>query len=550
VRWPRRARRVLPELLFAALLLVHLVPVALLERFPTQDGPSHLATVAALLRHDAVPAFQRWFVPNWGLQPNWLVQLGLAGLLRLASPEGAQRALLCALVLALPLAFRLALPPTTRGRWAALAVFPFVYSYPFHMGFWSFTWGLALLFGVLGVWRVFRGRLGPGRGVALGLLLAVAYFCHPTALLAALVALSALLGWRAALALTRSRGRARRRAAVVAAYRARALGLAAAAAPAAALLARFVAAQGDHPSLREKAVTLAGKLAALYTLVSFDRREILLSLPVAVALAAAVAWRLVARGGGRRPRPRPVDGWLAAAAAFTVLYFAVPDVAASGAQIGDRLALLPYLMLTLWLGWSAGRAAELRRVAVGVAALSVAALVLRAPGYLAFERDMAEVASLEGALPRGAAVLPLTLTPFGVRPDGRRVAWRVRVFQHVTGFAAARRDLVDLDDSQASTDHAPVRFAPGRDAFRALGGDAALEGDPPCVDLGAWLARGGRPDAVVVLGAGTAAAQVPCAREAVAVVRALYGEPVVSGPRGLVAIFGPGGADGAERAAR
>ena len=45
----------------------------------------------------------------------------------------------------------------------------------------------------------------------------------------------------------------------------------------------------------------------------------------------------------RRPRRRalrPHDGWLLAAVAFAILYFAVPDVVAAGAHVSDRFALV------------------------------------------------------------------------------------------------------------------------------------------------------------------------------------------------------------------
>jgi hypothetical protein len=229
------------------------------------------------------------------------------------------------------------------------------------------------------------------------------------------------------------------------------------------------------------------------------------------------------------------------------LYFATPDVAAAGAQISDRLALLPYLCLVVWLGLAAGPARDVRRLASVLLVLSLAAVALRVPRWVALDRDLAEYASVADAVPRGSVLLPITYSPYGVADDGGRQAWRIRPYQHAAGYVAAERDALDLDNSQANTDHCPVRFAPGPNPFRILGPGDAMEGDPPCVRLDAWREAGGRLDTVLLFGRPAPGGADACAEATLATLAAEYERVAVSQPRGLVQVFRWRGGSGDRR---
>jgi putative flippase GtrA len=54
-----------PRLLFAALLVLHVVPIWAVHYFPTQDGALHVENVLALLGHASSPLLQSWYLPNW-----------------------------------------------------------------------------------------------------------------------------------------------------------------------------------------------------------------------------------------------------------------------------------------------------------------------------------------------------------------------------------------------------------------------------------------------------------------------------------------------------
>ena len=133
-------------------------------------------------------------------------------------------------------------------------------------------------------------------------------------------------------------------------YVRRALATALFALPTLALMAWFLAHQPRPYAYRPPLLAYVKHFVSLYALVSFDRRELVLTAAVALVVAGAVALTLRSR---TTRRLRPVDGWLAAGVVATVLYFLTPDSVADGAQLNDRLALYPFFAALLWLAFAA-----------------------------------------------------------------------------------------------------------------------------------------------------------------------------------------------------
>jgi putative flippase GtrA len=529
-----------PRALFAALLVLHVLPIWVVEWFPTQDGPLHVENVLALVGHASSPLLQQWYLPNLGAQPNWLTQGILAALLEAVSPVVAEKIVLSGYTALFVLAFRAAMPRGTRGWWAALLAFPFVHAFPFHMGFWNFCYGFALAFLAAGFFLRTRGRMGAGRFAALAVLAVLLFLAHMVAFGGAVVAIAGVLAWRASISLGRARGRPARRALVARGYAGRAAVALAAALPGLALAAVWLAAHRGHEAMRVPFLELASKLAVGYALVSIDRRELLLSAALMLAMFVAFVHLVLVRAG-RGPRRRPHDGWLAAAGAFVVLYFAVPDVVAAGAHVSDRFAWFALVSAAAWIGAGSvsAPAVSLRRIAVAFAVIAVAALGVRFQKQRELSALTAEFVSAKDAVGSGRVLLPLALAPHGPRDeDGFRLGYRVKPFLHAAGWIVAERGGVDLKNSQANTDHCPVRFPPERNPFTTIAGSLGrMEGTPPCVDLAA--AARVPADYVLVWGATREELGTPCGGALQAALAAGYEPVFLSEPRGLLQVWKP-----------
>jgi hypothetical protein len=299
-----------------------------------------------------------------------------------------------------------------------------------------------------------------------------------------------------------------------------------------------VLAHRNQQSGRMPFLELAAKLGVGYALVSIDRKELLLGAAVTLTLFIGVVHLLLARPT-RGPRFRPYDGWLLAAVAFVVLYFAVPDVVAAGAHVSDRLALYALLSVALWIGSGAAPWRSQRRLAVALAAIALVALGIRFAKQRRLSDYLAEYVAAGDVVGDGRVLLPLALSPAGPRDaSGWRLAYRVKPFLHATGWIVAERGGVDLKNSQANTDHCPVRFPPGRNPIVDIAGSLGrMEGMPPCVDLRAKDA--GAADYVLVYGATKEELDTPCGA-ALAAELARGFEPVyLSSPTGLLEIWRP-----------
>ena len=533
-----------PGALFAALLVLGLLPIWAVTHVPTQDGGNHIEAVLGLLRLPRSALLQHFYLPNYGPQPNWLTQILLAGLVHVTTPRVAEKLVLSGYLVLLPLAFRAALPGTARGRWAALAIFPFLHSYPFHMGFWNFSYSLVLFFVALGYWHRRRGRLDLRRGAGFTAITLLLFLAHSVSTAAALAAMAALLGWRAGLAVVKGRGRPRRQRRAALGYLRRAAVTGVFALPTLALMATFLVRQPKPFSYRPPLLDYLKHLVSLYALVSFDRRELLVTAAVALVVAGAVALTLWQRGTRRL---RPVDGFLAAGVLATALYFLTPDSVADGAQLNDRLALYPFFAALLWLGWAAVPLPRVRAAALALTALFLAGSALRLVKYRQLDAYLEEYASAAPHIAEGSVILPLTFAPFGPRQDGavdgkKLLSYRVQVFQHAAGYLAAERHGVDLDNSQANTHHTPLRWRDELNPFTYLNTRPfGLEGEPPCVELWPYSALGGRIDYVLVWGATPAAALDECGAAVLGELAAGY-RRVYASPRGMLQLFQPVGA--------
>jgi putative flippase GtrA len=526
--------------IFAGLLLLHVLPIWIVRYFPTQDGPLHVENVLALLRFRDSPLLQHWYVANWGAQPNWLTQAILAGLLQVVGPVTAEKLVLTGYTVLFPLGFRALLPPGRDGWWAALAAFPFVHSFPFHMGFWNFCYGLALALLAVGFWARRRGRLGPVRWLALAVLSLLLFFAHSVAFAGAFLTIGALLAWRLALALHRARGRPARRRLVLRAYALRSSAAALAALPGGALLLAWLLAHSDSLSSRLPFLELAAKLATAYALVSIDRREILLACAVSLVLFVGVVHLALVRATGTRTL-RPYDGWLLAAAAFAVLYFAIPEVVAAGAHVSDRLALFSLLSVTAWIATGAAPAIAVQRVALALAGIAVVVTGIRLEKQLQLSAHVEEYVAAAEALGPDRVLLPVPVSPHGPRDEnGRNLGYRVKPLLHATGWIVARNGGVDLKNSQAFTDHCPVRFPDQNNPFLLLAGSLArMEGEPPCIDLRAAVRA--KVDYVLLYGATPAALASPCGARMERDLHASYERVYRSSPTGMLEVWRPTG---------
>ena len=504
--------------LFAALIVLHLLPIWLLPFAPTQDGPAHLSMAHALRQYDTSEGLylREYFDRNEEAIPNWFVFFLLSDALRFLSLPAAEKVLLSAYVILLPLSARYALRP--RARFLAFLSFPFTYNFLLNMGFYNFCFSLpAFLFSV-GWWLRRRGRLGIAGTAVLALLVLWTYFCHPVTLAVLVGTLLTLASWKTLLEL--------RRGSNVRALRWLVPPLVASA-PAVVLLLSFLQ---DRMGGRVSDMTFAAKarqLASLYSLVSLDTRLVAISVALSTLLGILAVAALYRRF--RRRRLLPGDGLLLACLVLIGIYFVAPNEMGQGGFVTHRLNLFPFLVLILWLGTFSFPAPLRLAIRSGGMAISLGMLAAMFAIWAGLGAYLSDILTAAPHVEPRKTLLSLSFSNAGVEEDGSGdLTYRTWPFVHAGSHLAARIPLVDLSLYEAHENYFPLLYRPERDPYVHLVRDPLdLEAEPPRVDL-----LGVHIDYVLLVWPGAMAPDDPIRRQ----LAAAY-ERVHTSPEGLAELY-------------
>jgi hypothetical protein len=404
--------------LWALLVCLYVAPLWAFRYVPTADGPSHLANAVAIKEYcdPGATTLREYYVISRRPSPNLLYHVSLVGSLYVFPPLIAEKVLLSLYVVLFAAAFRyLVVAVSGKPGPAALLVFPFVYSFSFNLGF--FGWSISLALAALGVGYYWRRResLNVRAAVALNALALATYFAH-------------LLGWAifvgTVVVLALSEGvwfgvkigrsgssirdvlRALWSKVAVVAY----------IAPAAAVgLAYCVKYPADYPFSRTPFPELAQNLLRLEWLISFNVWQRATAYTTAaffgVLILSVVSYKVYVTLLCRSFKVP--GGWTATDAiwgvvfGFAAFYFLCPwGGPAGGSYVSPRLALLPFLVVAVWLSTVPGRIVRrsLFVLTPALAALSLVGLVL---GYVNANRDLEEYNTGVPYVTESATVLPV-----------------------------------------------------------------------------------------------------------------------------------------------
>ena len=139
---------------FLSVTILNLFPIFLGKFFPTLDGPSHLYNsnliVNLLFNSEGLSSF---YALNPELVPNWSGHFILSVFKSALPAFLAEKILLLTYFIGLPYAFRsLVTQVNAKNILASYLIFPFLYSYPFMLGFYNFSLALGFMLLALSYW--------------------------------------------------------------------------------------------------------------------------------------------------------------------------------------------------------------------------------------------------------------------------------------------------------------------------------------------------------------------------------------------------------------
>jgi hypothetical protein len=496
------------NLLFLALILAHLIPLWACQYFPSQDGPTHIenADIISEYFHPDRALLREYYSFNKNLEPTWLGHLVLAGLMAIVPVLLVEKVFLSGYILLFPLSIRYALNAIRPGSgFLTLLMFPFIYHYPLHMGFYSFSYSLPVFFFSIGYWMKHREQFTSRKTGGLAFLSLMLYFSHIVSLVMAYVGMALLSLWLILFEKTQEKVARRFDFQILwEAFKRRFLPLLLAFLPTMILFLFFLFKQGlksPETGIRRSFYWLLKDLTHIESLVSFQREESFFSIGLGILFAAVFVYLVMSRI--RQRRSDRWDGLLAVVLGYLLIYLFAPNAMSEGSFITDRLNLYPFFALVLWFGSQS----YLRSVKGGIMlvaiVITVASLGLHALKYSELDDYLAEYLSGMHLIHANSTLLPLAFDSRGHAPDGRILSLKVRPFLHASGHIAAQRHVVDFTNYEAGAyNYFPTIFRPNLNPYAHIGiKNRSIVWEPPQVDFLTYAGRtGGQVDYVLVWG--------------------------------------------------
>jgi hypothetical protein len=411
------------------------------EYVPTQDGPSHLEN-AVLLRDLCLPGddgAEQYYYLNVRTGSNLLGYATVGAFATVLPPIPAERLFFSLYVVAFVAAVHaFARAAGARTPIPAVAALPYAFTFPFHMGFFNYCLGLAIMFAG---WAYFWWRRDDLRVRDVVLLNAAAVLAYLAHVVPAVVFVTGLLLLNAWLAVTE---RAWRRGTLKAR-----LAVAAALLPGYALPIFFAT---TYPPTILNRLPCRDLISLLFTGSSFrffSSSQLYLGLASLAVVAAAVALRALSLKRAKRPVFDARGGLLLLALGTLVLYFLAPDAGGAGSILSPRLLIIPWPLLFVWAGDDFGRLGRWTLL-VAATAFALAFWVDTLTHYRKFNRELRDFCSGVPYVEEGSKVAYLYFSGW---------QYRIAVFAGASSYYALGRDVVNFNNYEADLSKFPVNFA-------------------------------------------------------------------------------------------
>ena len=459
------------KVLFFFLIIVSLSPVWIYTFFPTQDGPVHLENANIILQlissHDSI--YNDYFMLNLSSVSNWLLQLILAGLISFFPIMIAEKILISGFVILFPISFRYCLksinPNTT---FLSFISFSFIFSYPFCMGFYGFSYSMILFFISFGYWWKYKENTeknSVSKIFILSFLFLITYLLH---ILSFVMLFSAICVLLCIEMLWDYRLQEKKNVLLVVFFYKNFRPLLISVLPTAILVLFFFNNNGSSMSWNSSIIFRLKRLADAYSLVCYDKLEIIFGILVVILLAALVLYALLNIFINRSQKFTP--GFFVLVLFYLIAYFFSPDTISGGSLINDRLSLYFFLIFILWTGtFNYG---PRMRVAVIIFTIlltfaSGAQRIVKISELNTYLKDYMSGTDLISA---ESTILSISYFSKGTCLSNKDiVSYRINPFLHAAGYIAAQRNCVEFSNYQAEKGYFPLLWKPGRDPYINIG---------------------------------------------------------------------------------
>lgn len=467
------------NILFGLLLVLGLTYIWGQKFFLTSDGPTHVYNSKILLdylRGENMDFYSRFYEISLSFFPNWFTHASLLLLQTFLNPVLAEKVLVSIYVVMFPISFLFLVKQfTTRISFISLLIFPFVFHFVFYYGFYNFCFSIAFAFLFIGCWKKNRSKKIWQQLVYLLPLSLLVYLTH----IFGWFIIGGVLGGIFLAELMDS----------LLPYRRTSF---------AKLLQHWLAPfiSGLLPTLfsllfiqthsaeaqyyPETIQRLWQAFVRLEMLVLWgDKTEFFFTSLIAATLLFGTATTVVLKIKNKRALGGP-DGFIIAAALFTLLYFLQPKpLFLAGFWIG-RMSWIGWLLLLVWLSvQNIPRVINYGFALLGIF-IFVGLIFIRYPYQQKSAEGVKDYLSVLNKIPAHVTILPLSFSHGGQDDSGLPINVYRHQFQHAFDYAGAFKPLINFANYEATTSWFPVQWKQACNSFELLGD---IEGNPQWVNL-------------------------------------------------------------------
>lgn len=453
---------------FHLTLLLHLLPLILIHPFVTLDGPAHLYNTSLIwqLLSGPGPNCAAFFEFNPLPQPNWGAHFIMLLIYPFIDPLMAEKFVQLLIVWGLGWSFRrLVLCIEPSSVWLSWLIFPFLYNFPFLMGFYNFSLAVVLLLLWLGWWVRRHGESltwKPAIGAAL--FLTLMYFSH--------LVLFLLAGWCAGIISLSSHK--------ILHFKARLrslLFLLIVCLPGLLLSVLFLSYSGSVGYRGEVAYLpfqillrdlFTARMLIAYTYLPEREVSTLFAILCISLLVAGLRFRTV------QLWQKPL-GLICISALLMV--FIIPDSVASGGILSVRLIMLFYVFLLLWLSTMRLPQLASRLSAFFATCISLLFINTHYDIQKSLSKEARQFTDAALLFPTDAVVVPLNYSGNWLQAN-------------LCCYAGAVRPLVILDNYEATYRNFPLIWKEGMNPEQHLGNN--VSSGNPCIRLQGSMQSTGR----------------------------------------------------------
>ena len=435
--------------LFVLLLIIHLVVIWTLDLFLTQDGPSHLYNskllIDLVLNHNP-ELYGQFFVINTNLFPNWFSSVLLSVLLLLFEPIIAEKVLISILSVCLPLVFRYTiLKINENNSFLSLIAFFFAINYFLIYGFYNFCFSLIFLLLFIGLFHQYRQRVSIYSTIGMAVFLLLIYFSHPVALILSFL----LIGFDSLFEGIQTG--INRKFLVLLAHKCLMVS------PSLILfLIFFFNSQGSDGQLFVNNFNLSA-IAKLFTLryfTVFNEYEFIVHLLLCLFILL-LFWRIPTKLVTKKTGIKS-PYLLATIAVCLFMYFFVNDSLAGGGFLTRRLAFMVFFLTVIWLCQYEINNKLRRTSLIFISLLSIILVAVRYPSQSKASTMASEIDLIDQHIVDHSVILFVNLAQKGGAGD-KQIA-RVRMFKHLIGYLASKKEVISIDNYEANTQYFPINW--------------------------------------------------------------------------------------------